>query len=167
MYGDVFRSIREFASVLFLLSMRMTPSSFRFVQLASAPVLMGNTCVWKPSSDAVLSNYFILKVLEEAGLPDGVINFVPGDGKIVGDIAFAHPEFAGLHFTGSTRTFNTIWKNIAQNVDVFNTYPRIVGETGGKNFHFIHESAAVATCVHQTIRSAFEYQGKKDRWCFD
>lgn len=103
--------------------------------------------------------------MEEAGLPKGVINFLPGDGQVVGNVAFAHREFAGLHFTGSTKTFNTIWKNIASNVDKYRSYPRIVGETGGKNFHLVHPTAHVPTVVNSTIRSAFEYSGQKCSAC--
>eukprot|EP00455_Lapot_gusevi_P037557 TRINITY_DN4210_c0_g1_i6.p1 TRINITY_DN4210_c0_g1~~TRINITY_DN4210_c0_g1_i6.p1 ORF type:complete len:571 (+),score=206.84 TRINITY_DN4210_c0_g1_i6:73-1785(+) len=144
-------------------------SPFNFVaigaNLPSTPALMGNTVVWKPSDTALLGNYIIYQILQEAGLPPGVINFLPGDGKQLGSVAFKHPEFAGLHFTGSTRTFNSIWKEIAQNLDNYKAYPRIVGETGGKNFHFVHSSADVSNVVNNTIRSAFEYSGQKCSAC--
>lgn len=140
-------------------------SPFNFVaigaNLPSSPALMGNTVVWKPSNTALLGNYLMYKILEEAGLPPGVINFLPGDGKVLGEIAFHHPNFAGLHFTGSTATFNAIWKQIATNLEVYKSYPRIVGETGGKNFHLVHSSANVASVINNTIRGAFEFQGQK------
>ncbi|CEO94582.1 hypothetical protein PBRA_000367 [Plasmodiophora brassicae] len=129
--------------------------------LPCAPALMGNTVVFKPSPFSLLSNYLVYEILVEAGLPPGVINFLPGDGKVLGEVAFRHEQFAGLHFTGSTKTFNAIWKEIASNLDTYKSYPRIVGETGGKNFHFIHESACVDTVINHTIRGAFEYQGQK------
>jgi 1-pyrroline-5-carboxylate dehydrogenase len=123
--------------------------------------MMGNVCVWKPSNTSLLANYVAYQILEEAGLPPGVINFLPGDGQVLGSVAFKHHDFAGLHFTGSTRTFNTIWKQIAGNIDSYRTYPKIVGETGGKNFHFLHESADVPSVVNHSIRAAFEYSGQK------
>ncbi|KAJ3394465.1 1-pyrroline-5-carboxylate dehydrogenase [Entophlyctis sp. JEL0112] len=121
--------------------------------LVSAPVLMGNVCLWKPSPGAIYSSHLVLEILKEAGLPDGVIQFVPGDAGIVSDVAFAHPEFAGLHFTGSTSIFKMLWKKIANNIDVYKSYPRLVGETGGKNMHFLHKSADAAHAALQTVRN--------------
>ena len=129
--------------------------------LASAPALMGNVVLWKPSASAVHSNYLIYRVLQEAGLPSGVIQFLPGTPQEVVQPALKHSEFAGLHFTGSTFVFQSLWQQISQNLQNYRSYPRIVGETGGKNFHFVHESADVLSAVNQTIRGAFEYQGQK------
>jgi 1-pyrroline-5-carboxylate dehydrogenase len=126
-----------------------------------APVLMGNTTVWKPASTAVFSNYFLMKIFMEAGLPDGVINFVPGSGSLIGNIALAHKDFGGVHFTGSNGTFNNIWKGIANNLEKYKSYPRIVGETGGKDFVFVHSSANPTEVATAIIRGSFEYQGQK------
>jgi 1-pyrroline-5-carboxylate dehydrogenase len=115
--------------------------------------------VWKPSPGAVYSNYIIYQILAEAGLPPGVIQFVPGPAEEVVGQAISHPSFAGLHFTGSTFVFKKLWKDIAKNLDIYKVYPRIVGETGGKNFHLVHQSAEITNAVMQTVRSAFEYQG--------
>ncbi len=141
----------------------VTPFNFTSIagNLPTAPALMGNTVVWKPASTAILSAGVIMEILEEAGLPPGVINMVPGDGADVGDPVFANPHFAGLHFTGSTGTFNHFWKVIGENVGRYRTYPRLVGETGGKDFILAHESAdprGVATAI---VRGSFEYQGQK------
>jgi 1-pyrroline-5-carboxylate dehydrogenase len=122
---------------------------------------MGNTIVWKPSTTASLGNYKLFKILQKAGLPDGVINFVPGSGPVIGAGTINHQKFAGLHFTGSTDTFNNLWQQIGKNLDKYGQYPRIVGETGGKNFHLAHPSADVDLVVNQTIRGAFEYSGQK------
>ncbi|HVP14410.1 MAG TPA: L-glutamate gamma-semialdehyde dehydrogenase, partial [Terriglobales bacterium] len=142
-----------------------TVSPFNFTAIASnlnlAVALMGNTTVWKPASTALLSNYHLMRVLMEAGLPPGVVNFVPGEGAVVGRAALDHPMLAGLHFTGSNATFNALWRRIAENLPRYRSYPRIVGETGGKDFVFAHASAdpqAVATAL---VRGAFEYQGQK------
>lgn len=129
--------------------------------LAGIPVLMGNTCVFKPSSTAVHESYMAFKVLEEAGLPDGVINFVPCAGRDIGDLALGHKDLGGVNFTGSTGTFHQIWRGVAENIDEYKSYPRLCGETGGKNFHFVHESADVESTVHHTVRGAFDYQGQK------
>jgi 1-pyrroline-5-carboxylate dehydrogenase len=107
-----------------------------------------------------LSNYLVYNILREAGLPDGVIQFLPGDGAVLGK-TLEHPDFAGLHFTGSTGVFNKLWAQIGNNLDKYKSYPRVVGETGGKNFHFVHESADMTHVLHSTIRGAFEYQGQK------
>lgn len=129
--------------------------------LASAPALMGNAVLWKPSASAVHSNYLVYRVLQEAGLPAGVIQFLPGNPQEVVQPALKHSDFAGLHFTGSTFVFQSLWQQISQNLQNYRSYPRIVGETGGKNFHFIHESADIVSAVNQTIRGAFEFQGQK------
>jgi 1-pyrroline-5-carboxylate dehydrogenase len=117
--------------------------------LVAAPALMGNVVLWKPSNSSIYSNYLILEILKEAGLPDGVIQFLPGDPQMITDETFNHPLFAGFHFTGSTSVFKMLWKKIGQNIDIYKSYPRIVGETGGKNMHFIHESADVKVFCHQ------------------
>ncbi|KAJ3175810.1 1-pyrroline-5-carboxylate dehydrogenase [Irineochytrium annulatum] len=133
--------------------------------LCAAPALMGNVVLWKPSPMAVYSNHLIMEIFKEAGLPDGVIQFIPGDAKMVTDVTFTHPEFAGLHFTGSTAVFRSLWRRIADNLDNYKSYPRIVGETGGKNMHFIHKSADPKHAAMQTVRSAFEYMGQKCSAC--
>jgi 1-pyrroline-5-carboxylate dehydrogenase len=144
----------------------ISPFNFSSIggNLCSAPAQMGNVVIWKPSNQAALSNYYLFKVLQEAGLPDGVIQFLPCDPEDFGDV-FDSAYFAGLHFTGSTNTFNLLWKKISANLENYANFPRIVGETGGKNFHLLHESADVTNFVYQTIRSAFEYQGQKCSAC--
>jgi 1-pyrroline-5-carboxylate dehydrogenase len=141
----------------------VTPFNFTAIaaNLPTAPALMGNTVVWKPASTAVYSGYYLLKVLEAAGLPPGVVNFVPGSGRAVGDPAIAHPDFAGLHFTGSTGVFHGMWRTIAENLPRYRSYPRIVGETGGKDFVFVHPSADLDAAAVGLLRGAFEYQGQK------
>jgi 1-pyrroline-5-carboxylate dehydrogenase len=141
----------------------VSPFNFTSIggNLPTAPALMGNTVLWKPASTSVLSNYYIAKLLQAAGLPDGVINFIPGKASKVGDPVLAHPDFAGIHFTGSTPVFQDMWKTIGANIPSYKSYPRIVGETGGKNFVFAHPSADVPALVAGLIRGAFEYQGQK------
>ncbi|KAH8096642.1 delta-1-pyrroline-5-carboxylate dehydrogenase [Cristinia sonorae] len=141
----------------------VSPFNFTAIggNLPGAPALVGNTVVWKPSPAATYSNYIVYKIFEEAGVPPGVIQFVPGPPEEVVGQAIAHPEFAALHFTGSTFVFKKLWKDIASNLDNYKGYPRIVGETGGKNFHMVHPSAEVKNAVLQTVRAAFEYQGQK------
>jgi 1-pyrroline-5-carboxylate dehydrogenase len=141
----------------------VTPFNFTSIagNLPTAPALMGNTVLWKPASTAIFSGWFIYKLLEEAGLPPGVINFVPGAGRTIGDPAFAHRDFAGVHFTGSTGVFNGMWATIGKNIANYRSYPRIVGETGGKDFIFAHPSADVDALVVALLRGAFEYQGQK------
>ena len=138
---------------------------FNFTSIAGnlpgAPALMGNVSIWKPASSAILACYYLLKMLNEAGLPDGVINFLPGDGGTVGDPILNNSNLAGVHFTGSTSTFNHIWKTIGSNIDKYKTYPRIVGETGGKDFCLAHNSCDTDVLVTAMIRGAFEYQGQK------
>jgi len=141
----------------------VTPFNFTSIggNLPSAPAIMGNVVLWKPSSTSLLSNYFIYQVLEAAGLPPGVINFVPGKGRSVGDPVFASADFAGLHFTGSTATFQAMWRTMAENLPNYGSYPRIVGETGGKDFIFAHPSADADAVTTAIIRAGFEYQGQK------
>eukprot|EP01135_Chromosphaera_perkinsii_P003148 Nk52_evm37s236 gene=Nk52_evmTU37s236 len=129
--------------------------------LPTAPAVMGNVALWKPSDTAVLSNYYLFQILREAGLPDGVINFVPGKGPDFDAAVTVHPDLGGVHFTGSANTFNHIQKVVANNIENYKIYPRVVGETGGKNFHMIHKTADVDSVVNGTIRGAFEYQGQK------
>jgi len=141
----------------------VTPFNFTSIaaNLPTAPALLGNTVVWKPASSAVYSAWYILKLLEAAGLPPGVINFVPGPGRAVGDPALASPDLAGLHFTGSTGVFQQMWRTIGENLPRYASYPRIVGETGGKDFVFVHPSADVDAAAVALVRGAFEYQGQK------
>ena len=141
----------------------ITPFNFTSIaiNLPTAPVLMGNTCVWKPATTSVLSNWHAMKMFEAAGLPRGVINFVPGPGPVVGDTVLADKRMAGVHFTGSTGTFNGIWNTVARNLGHYGQYPRLVGETGGKDFIFAHPSADVQALCVAMLRGAFEYQGQK------
>ena len=141
----------------------VTPFNFTAIagNLPTAPALMGNTVVWKPASSLVYTPYLIMQILAEAGLPPGVINFVPGSGASVGDICLADPHLSGIHFTGSTRVFQQMWQTIGANISSYKSYPRIVGETGGKDFVFAHSSADVKTLATGMVRGAFEYQGQK------
>lgn len=143
----------------------ITPFNFTAIagNLVAAPALMGNVVVWKPSATAVLSNYLLLNILEEAGLPKGVINFIPGEPNEVTDTIINDEEFSALHFTGSTNVFKSLYGKISANVanDKYREFPRIVGETGGKNFHVIHPSAAVDHAALSSLRGAFEFQGQK------
>ncbi|MBT3849169.1 MAG: L-glutamate gamma-semialdehyde dehydrogenase [Candidatus Marinimicrobia bacterium] len=141
----------------------ITPFNFTSIagNLPSAPALMGNVALWKPASSAVLPCYYIMKMLEEAGLPAGVINFIPGSGGKVGNPVLSNSNLAGVHFTGSTATFHHIWKTIGNNIDKYKTYPRIVGETGGKDFCLAHESVDLDELSTAMIRGAFEFQGQK------
>ena len=141
----------------------VTPFNFTSIgaNLPTSVALMGNTVLWKPASAAVLSAYYIYKLLEEAGLPPGVINLVVGSGREVGDPVLASEELAGIHFTGSTGVFQGMWKTVGENIARYRSYPRIVGETGGKDFVFLHASADVDAAVAALVRGAFEYQGQK------
>jgi 1-pyrroline-5-carboxylate dehydrogenase len=141
----------------------VTPFNFTAISgnLPSAPALMGNTVVWKPASSAVYSASLVMELFEEAGLPPGVINFVPGSAGEVGDPVLASEELAGVHFTGSTAVFQGMWRTIGANIARYKGYPRIVGETGGKDFVFVHKTAAVDAVVTALVRGAFEYQGQK------
>lgn len=142
-----------------------TVTPFNFTAIASnlnmAPVVMGNTTVWKPATTSILSNYVLMQIFREAGLPDGVINFIPGSGSMIGKIALAHRDLTGIHFTGSTGTFNGIWRSVAENMKGYKSYPRIVGETGGKDFIFVHPSSDEQEVAVAIVRGAFEYQGQK------
>ena len=129
--------------------------------LPSAPALMGNVSLWKPASSSVYSSYYLMKLLQEAGLPDGVINFIPGSGRKIGNPIIQNKNLAGVHFTGSTEVFQGMWNNIGKNISKYKTYPRIVGETGGKDFILAHKSSNVDALVTACIRGAFEYQGQK------
>ena len=141
----------------------LTP--FNFTSIASnlnlAPALMGNTVVWKPSTTALLSNYIMMKIFKEAGLPDGVVNFIPGRGSMIGNEVLSHKDLAGIHFTGSTNTFNTLWKGVSNNIGNYRSYPKLVGETGGKDFVMVHKSARIDEVATALTRGAFEYQGQK------
>ncbi|KAG1755388.1 Aldehyde/histidinol dehydrogenase [Suillus lakei] len=139
----------------------VSPFNFTAIggNLPGAPALVGNTVVWKPSPAATYSNYLVYQILAEAGVPPGVIQFVPGPPAEVVAQAISHPSFTALHFTGSTFVFKKLWKDIAANLDKYKGYPRIVGETGGKNFHVIHKSAEIRNAVLQCVRGGFEYQG--------
>jgi 1-pyrroline-5-carboxylate dehydrogenase len=138
---------------------------FNFVAIAgnlpTSPALMGNVVLWKPASSAVYPAYHLMQILQEAGLPDGVINFIPGKGSVVGPKVMSDPNLAGVHFTGSTPAFQDMWRTIGTNIQNYRSYPRIVGETGGKDFIVLHESADVDAAVAATVRGAFEYQGQK------
>ena len=141
----------------------ITPFNFTAIagNLCAAPALMGNTIVWKPADSQVYSAHVIMEVFREAGLPDGVINMVTCDGPEAGEVVFKHPDLAGLHFTGSTGVFRHVWKEIGNNIERYRNYPRIVGETGGKDFVLAHASANVDEVVTGLIRGAFEFQGQK------
>ncbi len=145
----------------------VTPFNFTAIaaNLATAPAIMGNTVVWKPASTSVLSNYYLMRLYKEAGLPDGVINFIPGPGALTGKIALDHEQFAGLHFTGSTNVFNGMWKTVGENLSKYRIYPRLVGETGGKNYILVHETADLEEAAIAIVRAAFEYQGQKCSAC--
>lgn len=141
----------------------VTPFNFTSIagNLPTAPAMMGNVAVWKPAHSQVYSAQVIMDVLHAAGLPDGVVNLVYADGPDVGDAVFSHPDFAGLHFTGSTGVFQHMWKTIGANIATYKSYPRIVGETGGKDFIFAHPSADAEAVAVAMARGAFEYQGQK------
>jgi len=140
-------------------------SPFNFTSIAinlnTAPVMMGNTTVWKPATTSLLSNYYIMKILEEAGLPEGVINFLPGQGSLIGKQLMSSYDLAGIHFTGSNATFNSLWAQAAENLTDYKSYPRLVGETGGKDFIFAHPSTDPEELAYNAVRGAFEYQGQK------
>ena len=121
----------------------ITPFNFTSIggNLPTAPALMGNTVLWKPASTSVLSSYYIMKILKEAGLPKGVINFIPGKGSEIGKVVLEHPELAGIHFTGSTTVSQSMWKTVANNINNYRSYPRLIGETGGKDFVFVYKDS--------------------------
>ncbi|MGB4837347.1 MAG: L-glutamate gamma-semialdehyde dehydrogenase, partial [Saprospiraceae bacterium] len=141
----------------------LTPFNFTSIagNLCGAPALMGNTIVWKPAETQIYSAAVIMEILEEAGLPPGVINLIFVDGPTAGDIIFNHPDFGGIHFTGSTGVFNKIWKTIGENMTTYKSYPRLVGETGGKDFVIAHHSANATEVAVALTRGAFEFQGQK------
>ena len=141
----------------------ITPFNFTSIcaNLCAAPAMMGNTIVWKPSETQIYSAKVIMDLFKEAGVPDGVINIIHTPGPVAGDVCFAHPELGGIHFTGSTATFKHIWKSVGQNIDALKYYPRIVGETGGKDFIVAHPSADRKALATAMIRGSFEYQGQK------
>ena len=138
---------------------------FNFTAIASnlniSAALMGNTTLWKPATTSLLSNYYLMKAYKEGGLPDGVINFLPGSGPVISNVVLNHQDFGGLHFTGSTGTFNNFWKTIGENAAKYKSYPKIVGETGGKDFVFAHSTANPLELATAIIRGSFEYQGQK------
>jgi 1-pyrroline-5-carboxylate dehydrogenase len=141
----------------------VSPFNFTAIggNLTTAPALMGNTVVWKPAASAILSGYYTLKLLEAAGLPPGVINFVPGDPREISNLLLESPQLAGVHFTGSTEVFNSMWRKVAENVGRYRSYPRLVGETGGKDFIVVHPSADPTEVAVAIARGSFEYQGQK------
>ncbi|MDR1653785.1 MAG: L-glutamate gamma-semialdehyde dehydrogenase [Prevotellaceae bacterium] len=141
----------------------ITPFNFTSiaVNLNVSPALMGNVTVWKPATTSLLSSYYAMKILQEAGIPDGVINFLPGAGSVISNVVLNHPDFAGIHFTGSTAVFQSFWKTVGDNISKYKTYPKLVGETGGKDFIFAHKTAKPRELATAIIRGAFEYQGQK------
>ncbi len=141
----------------------ITPFNFTAIggNLPTSAALCGNVVVWKPADTQIYSAHLFMKILQEAGLPDGVINLVYPEGAVLGQVCFSHPDFAGIHFTGSTAVFNGIWKIIGENIDRYKSYPRIVGETGGKDFVLVHPDADTDVAVTALIRGAFEFQGQK------
>ena len=141
----------------------VTPFNFTSIasNLCMTPVLMGNVALWKPSTTALLSNYYLMQLYKEAGLPDGVVNFLPGSGALIGEVATASRHFAGIHFTGSTATFNSLWNQAAKGLGKYVSYPRIVGETGGKDFIFVHPSADPKAVATAAFCGAYEFQGQK------
>jgi len=142
-----------------------TVSPFNFTAIASnlnmSVAQLGNTTVWKPATTSLLSNYYLMKIFQEAGLPDGVINFVPGSGSLIGNTVLKHKDLAGIHFTGSNATFNSLWRSVSENLTNYVSYPKLVGETGGKDFIFVHNSANPLEVATAIVRGAFEYQGQK------
>lgn len=141
----------------------ISPFNFTAIgaNLTTSPALMGNVAVWKPSTTGVLASYYVMRLLEAAGLPPGVINFIPGVASDISDILLTSPELGGIHFTGSTGTFQHLWKSVARNVENYRAYPRLVGETGGKDFILAHESADPQAVAVAIVRGGFEYQGQK------
>ena len=141
----------------------VTPFNFTSIagNLPAAPALMGNVVLWKPATSAVYSGWWLMELFKEAGLPPGVINFLPGHGAVISDVLLTDKHLAGVHFTGSTRVFQQMWQTIGENISSYRSYPRIVGETGGKDFVFVHKSADVEAVVTALVRGAFEYQGQK------
>ena len=141
----------------------VTPFNFTAIasNLSTSVALMGNTTVWKPATTSLLSNYYLMKILEEAGIPSGVINFIPGKGSVISNVVLKHKDLAGIHFTGSNSTFNSLWKQVSDNLSVYKSYPKLVGETGGKDFIFAHKSANPLELATAIVSGSFEYQGQK------
>ena len=141
----------------------VSPFNFTAIggNLAGAPALMGNAVLWKPASTSMLSSYYVMRLLETAGLPPGVINFLPGDAVSISNVILDHPDLAGIHFTGSTGVFNSMWQKVGQNLGKYRGYPRLVGETGGKDFIVVHPSADPQEVAVAAVRGAFEFQGQK------
>jgi 1-pyrroline-5-carboxylate dehydrogenase len=141
----------------------VSPFNFTAIggNLAGAPALMGNAVLWKPASTSMLSSYYVMRLLETAGLPPGVINFLPGDAVAISNVVLDHPDLAGIHFTGSTSVFNSMWQKVGQNLGKYRGYPRLVGETGGKDFIVVHPSADPQEVAVAAVRGAFEFQGQK------
>jgi len=141
----------------------VTPFNFASIggNLTSSPAMMGNTVIWKPASSTVYSNYFMIKLFEAAGLPPGVINFVPGNAGAITEVLLNHPDLAGIHFTGSTEVFQTMWRTVGENIRKYRSYPRLVGETGGKDFIIAHASADPDAVLTAIVRGGFEFQGQK------
>ncbi|XP_072334315.1 delta-1-pyrroline-5-carboxylate dehydrogenase, mitochondrial [Scyliorhinus torazame] len=158
--STLYRSLEGFVAAV-------SPFNFTAIggNLAGAPALMGNVVVWKPSDTAMAASYTVYKILLEAGLPPNVIQFVPSNGPVFGDTITESEHLAGINFTGSVPTFKTLWKLVSEKLDKYRTFPRLIGECGGKNFHFVHSSADVGSVVNGTIRSAFEYGGQKCSAC--
>ncbi|XP_008587687.1 PREDICTED: delta-1-pyrroline-5-carboxylate dehydrogenase, mitochondrial [Galeopterus variegatus] len=156
----VYRGLEGFVAAI-------SPFNFTAIggNLAGAPALMGNVVLWKPSDTAMLASYAVYRILREAGLPPNIIQFVPADGPTFGDTVTSSEHLCGINFTGSVPTFKHLWKQVAQNLDQYRTFPRLAGECGGKNFHFVHCSADVDSVVSGTVRSAFEYGGQKCSAC--
>lgn len=142
-----------------------TISPFNFTAIASnlntSVAIMGNTTVWKPATTSLLSSYYLMKIFQKAGMPAGVINFIPGSGSMISEIVLKHRDLAGIHFTGSTNVFNYLWKSVGNNVETYKSYPKLVGETGGKDFIFAHNSANPNELATAIVSGAFEYQGQK------
>lgn len=141
----------------------ITPFNFTAIagNLPSAPAMLGNVCLWKPADSQIYSARLIMQIFQEAGLPDGVINLIYGDGPTIGEVVFKHPDLAGLHFTGSSATFKALWKEIGANIDRYRSYPRIVGETGGKDYILVHPSSDVRQVATAIVRGSYEFQGQK------
>ncbi|KAG5682260.1 hypothetical protein PVAND_011624 [Polypedilum vanderplanki] len=155
-----FRGIDGFVAAI-------SPFNFTAIggNLSYTPALVGNSVLWKPSDTAVLSNWTIYEIMREAGVPEGVVNFIPADGPIFGDTITKSKYLGGINFTGSVPTFNRLWRQVGENIENYINYPKLIGECGGKNYHFVHPSADIETVVTATIRSAFEYCGQKCSAC--
>src|SRR5574341_1716740 len=159
------RSMWDYAEYRALEGFILAVTPFNFTSIAgtlpTAPALMGNTVIWKPASSTVYTGYYLMRLFEAAGMPPGVINFVPGDGSALSQVALHHPSLAGIHFTGSTGVFQMMWRTVGENIQKYRTYPRLVGETGGKDFIVAHASADRDALVTAILRGGFEYQGQK------